>query len=891
MEVITSHSNADFDAIASMVAAQKLYPQAALVLPVSLEKTVRSAFVPAGRVFTLSTGHDFYKVKDIEPALVTRIILVDVHSTARIGPLADAAARPGVEVHIYDHHPASKGDLRGSLEVVRPYGASTTVLVEVLREKSLPISSAEATLFMAGIYEDTGNLTYPSTTVTDLETAAFLLSKGADLSTVSDMLKRELTPEEVSFLNEILKSCTTVTYGGHDIVIAQGVFTHHTGDISVLAHKTMDIEGMDTLFMLVDSGDRVHVVARSRSSGVDVGRVLKEMGGGGHAHAASATLKDVTLTEARDRLLGAIKKGIASVQRARDIMSFPPITVESNASMQSVAAILGRYNINAIPVVERGVFKGVITRQTIDKAMYHGLGDAPVCDFMTIETECVDPETPVEDIREMFIRHGQRLIPVVSGSRVEGVITRTDILRLLQREVRGDRPRVKMITKLMRDRLPMWLVEKLRSIGEVAEDMGCRAYVVGGFVRDLLLGRENLDVDIVIEGGDGIAFARAYASKMKLRVRSHKRFRTAVLIFPDGFKIDVATARLEYYESPGALPTVEQSSLKLDIYRRDFIINTLAVELNPGGFGTLIDFFGGQRDIKEKKIRVLHNLSFIEDPTRAFRAVRFSVKFGFTIEPHTRNLIKKALGLGVFRHLSGPRILEELRSILREDTALKAIKGLKDLGLLAVIDQEITLDETREALFERARDVIGWHRLLYTGDEAEGWLVLFLVLTDCLSEARLRALVKRLSISGRKTVEIILMRRQYLQALRRLARSSPVRSSDLYRLLDPLPREGILYMMAKTTDEEVRKGLSAYITRLRTVKPELTGADLIAMGMEQGPEVGRVLRALRCRRLDGKITSRDEEAAFVRRYLKRRARREAAAPAGRGSGSGASNKA
>jgi len=874
MEVITAHSNTDFDALASMVAAKKLYPGAALVLPGSLEKTARLALSKAG-VLSLDPSYTFQKIKDIDTALITRIVLVDVRSPSRIGALGPFTGRTGVDIHIYDHHPESKGGLRGSLEMLRPYGATTTVLVEVLREKGLAISAKEATLFMAGIYEDTGNLLYPSTTVADLEAAAFLLSKGADLSLVSDMLKRELTPEEVSFLNELLKSSTPLTYGGHDLVMAQGVFTRHTGDISILAHKMMDIGSMDTLFMLVDSGERIHVVARSRGRGVDVGRVLKEIGGGGHAHAASATLKDLTLTEARDLLLDAMKKGIASIKRASEIMSFPAITVESASPMTNVAAILGRYNINAIPVLERGLLRGVITRQTIDKAMYHGLGGSPVSDFMTIDVECVEPDTPVDDIREMFIRHGQRLIPVVSHKEVRGVITRTDILRLLQEDIRGDRPRVKVITKLMRERLPGWLVEKLASLGEVAAGLGCRAYVVGGFVRDLILGRENLDVDVVIEGGDGIDFARAYARKKKLKVRSHKRFRTAVLIFPDGFKIDVATARLEYYESPGALPTVEQSSLKLDIYRRDFIINTLAVGLNPGGFGTLIDFFGGQRDIKEKKIRVLHNLSFIEDPTRAFRAVRFSVKFGFTIEPHTRNLIKKAVSLGVFSHLSGPRILEELRSILEEDTALKAIKGLKALNLLPLIHPGITLDSAREAFFERAREAIGWHRLLYTGEGAEGWLILFLVLTDCLGEAELHEVVKRLSITGRKTVETINSRGLFLKTLKGLSRRCPLKNSDLYRMLHPLPIEGILYIMSRTGEEEVRKGLSTYITRLRGLSTDLGGADLKAMGLKQGPEIGRVLANLLARRLDGKITSREEEVSFVRRYLKRRKRVEA----------------
>jgi len=337
MEVISAHVNADFDALASMVAALKLYPEAKLVFPGSLEKAVKGALP------TLTLPCRFYKIKEIDLSLITRIILVDVRSLTRIGPLCSITGKEGMDIHIYDHHPCpapSAEDLHGQVEVVKPYGATTTVLVEILKERALDITPAEATLMMTGIYEDTGSLTYPSTTANDLMAAAFLLSKGADLSVVSDLLVRELTPEEVSFLNELLKSETTVSFGGFDIVIAQGVFTRHSGDIAILAHKIRDIEGMDTLFMLVDSGDRIHVVARSRGSGVDVGLILKGVGGGGHVHAASATLKGLTLIEAREVLLSAIKKGISSAQSAGDIMSFPPITVGEKRPLQNVAAIL-----------------------------------------------------------------------------------------------------------------------------------------------------------------------------------------------------------------------------------------------------------------------------------------------------------------------------------------------------------------------------------------------------------------------------------------------------------------------------------------------------------------------------------------------------------------------
>ena len=206
----------------------------------------------------------------------------------------------------------------------------------------------------------------------------------------------------------------------------------------------------------------------------------------------------------------------------------------------------------------------------------------------------------------------------------------------------------------MKERLSRRIIDILKAIGENANKLGYDAYVVGGFVRDLFLYRSNEDMDIVIEG-DGIAFAKRYAEAVHARIHAYDKFGTAVIIFPDGFKIDVASARLEYYKFPAALPTVQMSSIKLDLFRRDFTVNTLAIQLNPAKFGVLIDFFAAQRDIKEKTIRVLHNLSFVEDPTRVFRAIRFEQRFGFSFAVDTA-LLKIYHCLQLFRRYEKCRI-------------------------------------------------------------------------------------------------------------------------------------------------------------------------------------------------------------------------------------------
>jgi tRNA nucleotidyltransferase (CCA-adding enzyme) len=222
--------------------------------------------------------------------------------------------------------------------------------------------------------------------------------------------------------------------------------------------------------------------------------------------------------------------------------------------------------------------------------------------------------------------------------------------------------------------------------------MGCGAYAVGGFVRDLFLYRADEDLDIVIEG-DGIAFAREYGRISGARIHSHEKFGTAVIIYPDGFTIDVASARMEYYKFPAALPVVELSSIKLDLYRRDFTINTLAVQLNPEQFGILIDFFNAQKDIKEKAIRVLHNLSFVEDPTRVFRAIRFEQRFGFAIGRLTAGLIHNAVRMDFFRELSGRRVFNELQLILQEEKPAAAVARLNDFGLLRVVHPGLVWDK------------------------------------------------------------------------------------------------------------------------------------------------------------------------------------------------------
>jgi tRNA nucleotidyltransferase (CCA-adding enzyme) len=421
---------------------------------------------------------------------------------------------------------------------------------------------------------------------------------------------------------------------------------------------------------------------------------------------------------------------------------------------------------------------------------------------------------------------------------------------------------------MLRERLPKNITTLMKEFGETADRLGYHAYLVGGIVRDILLKHENLDVDIVIEG-DGIQFAHEFAENRDVRVRSHKKFGTAVLIFPDGFKVDVATARMEYYETPAAPPIVETSSLKMDLLRRDFTINTLALKLNKKEYGTLIDYFGGQKDLKEKVIRVLHNLSFVEDPTRILRAIRFEQRFDFKIGKLTLALIKNAINIDCFKDLSGKRLFVELKLLLMEQRPIEAIERLNELGLLYVISPMIKLTDDLMGILEGIREVISWFNLLYLNEPYDSWKVYWYGLTSSLDKEALKEMAEKLRMDDLENHRILSQQNQMDQILEALFRLKPADHFGAYTLLSQYDTETLLYLMAKARNETIKKVISNYFTKLKGVKVLLKGRELKRMGFEPGPLYRKIFDSLIEARIKGKVSSKEDEIYFVQDRFKK----------------------
>ncbi len=868
MKVITSHMNADFDSLSSMLAAKKLYPDATLVFPGSQEKTLRDFLIHS----TLYL-FDIEKMTKIDYNAVDMLILVDTRQKTRIGDLAKILGNGKVKVHIYDHHPASEDDIKGDVEVIKTIGATVSILVPMIRERNIPITPEEATIIMLGIYEETGSFQFSSTTIADFESASYLLSQGANVNLVSDMLVRELTPEQVFLLNDIIKNVVVYNINGVDIVITEASTEEYVGDLAVIVHKLRDMENMNALFAIFRMEDRVHIIGRSRIPEVDSGYIMSLMGGGGHKVAASTTVKDMTLIEARDRLLEILRYNVKPLWKAKDIMFFPVKSVDADGSIHDAKSILTKYNINAMPVLSDGVVVGVITRQVAEKAAFHKLENVPVREYMFTEFQSVLPEDSIEKVKEKIIGHSQRFLTVVENNVLKGAITRTDLLRILEDEIaktvldklefHEKYVQRKNVRRIMEERLDDETLKKLQDMGNLADELGYHAYLVGGFVRDLLLRDENYDIDIVIEG-DGIIFAEEMSRRFHVKMRSHKEFATAKIIYPDGFKIDIASARLEYYRAPAALPVVEHSSLKLDLHRRDFTINTLAISLNENTFGQLIDFFSAQRDIKEKTIRVLHSLSFVEDPTRVFRAIRFELRFGFKIGKHTLDLIKNAVKLNFLARIRGKRIWTELALILQEEGPEKILKRLDDLDLLKFISPTLTFTRDKEKLFTQMHAVFKWHEFLYQGKAIDKLQYYILALIDHMKHEDVAEFCKQLEMSEKLKRKTIENAERLREAMAKFAMGITVlKKSEIFKILELLSREAKLFIMAKTKSEETKKAISGYITSRNSYKSFTTGEDLKKLGIQEGPVYKEVLDKLKDAKIDMNLKTKEDEANFV----------------------------
>jgi tRNA nucleotidyltransferase (CCA-adding enzyme) len=856
MEVILTHENTDFDALASLLGAWKLYPDAIPVLPQRLNRNLR-------HFLTLYCDDlPFVEADDLPRRPIERVILVDTQALTRLKGMSSQT-----KVLIIDHHALDRPLTPGVTYSGEEIGATTTLLLEQISEARLPLSPIEATLLLLGIYEDTGSLSYPSTTPRDVHCAAWLLEQGANLEVVNKFLHHPLSEEQRQLYDQLLDNSQIHEFDGQSVVIATASAKGYVEEISTLAHKLRDLFEPAALFVLVELNEGfryIQLVARSSSETIDVAEIAARFDGGGHSQASAARIRGQTLDQARSELLELLETHIKPAVTVGQIMSYGVHTLPPDTTVADAAEMMRRYGHEGFPVVEEGRIVGILTRGQIDKALQLGFSSAPITFYMYKGEVSVHPDDSVSKLQDVMMEHGLGQVPVVEGGEITGIVTRTDLIKLWSAPPR--RPRRAEVAQLIEDALPIPLLELIQQASHTAAQMGSSLYVVGGFVRDLLLGTPTLDLDLVVEG-NAIALAKRLQKEVGGRVTSHARFGTAKLIldakaFPIPY-LDFVTARTEFYEHPTALPQVERSSIKQDLHRRDFTINTLAVCLDPDRYGELLDFYGGEQDLERGLIRVLHSLSFVEDPTRMLRAARLEQRLDFRLEERTEELIGNALGL--LDRTTGERIRHELYLILEEEVPEEALRRLDELGVLAQIHPGLKCDDWLRERFRRLRDSLETgSRKLEASERPDVEILYLALLTYRLSTPALESLVKRLTISS-DDAALLRQVNELLSSTSELVKKR--RPSAIYRLLKPYSGPAIFVLWTATDSEAVRERLELHHRTLRFIEPEIDGEHLKALGLKPSPLFGRILSALRDARLDGEVSTLEEEEALVEKLL------------------------
>jgi tRNA nucleotidyltransferase (CCA-adding enzyme) len=863
MHIILGHENADFDALAAVLAARKLNPDALAVLPERQNRNVATFLA------LYMNGLPFVRRADVDMAQVERITLVDTQRLPAIRNLPQ-----DVPVLVIDHHPVKDETEPRYTLTGEVMGSTTTLLVEQLQARQVPVEPLEATLMALGIYEDTGSLTYGGTTPRDLRAAAWLVEQHAALDTVRRFLEPPMNDTQQALFEKLIANSVTRTLEGYAVVVAAARVDEYIPEISSVAHRLRETLDPAALFVLVQMPTALHLVCRSTNDAVDSGTVARAFGGGGHGRAAAASLHDISFEQAYDQLWQEIERAVKPAVRVVDLMSRGVQTVDPTKTVGQLISKLRRIGHEGFPVVENGRVIGLLTRRDADRAMEHGLGNMTVRDIMTAGEVTLHPDDSVATLETTMVESGWGQVPVAdSNGKLLGIVTRTDLINHWasqhprQRTPDNELLTLEEIAAILGDTVAR-LIEVIASH---AQEAGANLYMVGGVVRDLLLNRSNLDVDFVVEG-DAIALANALHERYGGAVSSFRPFGTAkwtltadvaqaMGILDDQLPetVDFATARNEFYEHPTALPTVYSGSIKLDLARRDFTINTLAVQLSPAlAFGRILDFFGGVADLRAGRIAVLHNLSFVDDPTRMLRAVRFEQRLDFQIETRTAELMQTALPM--LRRITGERIRNELTMILRERVPEKALAVLHTRGLLSAIHPQLRF-EAAALWFAAARDGV------------PPWPLASAPLTDLywhligvdIGAGALPAVNERLLMPHGLAASML--------AAARLAAGDDALSrpdalpSQIDTLLKDVPDVALYAVWITRGDARVRDRLRRYIQTWRAVRPHTDGHTLKARGLKPGPCYTRILQRLRAARLDGDITDDEAEARLLDRLL------------------------
>ncbi|WP_448584113.1 CBS domain-containing protein [Thermocrinis sp.] len=809
MKVIILEEGADLDALSSAYGVLLLYEDAYLLKPSLLSRKASEVF---------KRFREKFRVVEELPEKFD-LVLVDSHK------LEDYKSFQIEDIYIYDHHPKAPKDFKGKVDMV---GSATTLIVEELQRLNKSISPEDATILAFGIYEDTGSLTYEGTTERDALALAWLLKMGASLRTIREFLREGLSKEEIDFLAKSLTAVEKLFIDDYKVTIFVLKSEDYNPEFLQVIYRLEDAKESDAFFVIVSAGSKTYLFGRGLKDKFDTSKVLEMFGGGGHSFASAVKLENVE-AERIKTILVQMLKGENPAIKIRDVMNTPPFTIREDFTVEQALSELTKRNYAGAPVVdEGGRLVGVVYKKVLLKVLKL-FPSKQVKDFMQSDFHTLSPEDFIWDAERILSTFGEKLIPVVEDDKLVGVVTRLDLMQAIRRQTEPLRSSHRKV------KLPPEVEDIAKQVGRVCKELGFRGYLVGGVVRDMLMGKSIQDLDFVIEG-NGLEVARRVAELYNVNIHPFPQFGTAHLKVGE-FKLEFATTRRETYPHPGAYPVVEPASIKEDLLRRDFTINAMAISVMEEDFGTLIDYFGGLRDLKSKLIRILHPLSFVEDPVRILRALRFAGRFDFKLSKSTEKALTNALALGILRHASKGRLLNELRLVFREEKLLNILKLYKQYEILEQLIEGFQWTPNLETKLEKLREIISWHRIEFTDRVIEyGWLYLIIILENVKGEDFLVGMNAPSWV--RETY--YLYKTQANEIIKKLQQSE--KNSEIYLLLKKF-REPFYLLIA--LNDRVRQKVILYMEKLSKVK-----VDVSKFAGMKGKELGMAIELEKLKLMD-----------------------------------------
>jgi tRNA nucleotidyltransferase (CCA-adding enzyme) len=847
VKFVISYDGAGFTALAPMLALGLLHPNARLILPGNPDQRVQAY---------LRENEDTMLLADplaLDLRELTELYIIgnpEDHNFCDLSRYKEAAG----EIVVYSSNPS---------------GTLTSQLVQSLVREEMEISPLQATFLALGIYEETRCLT-SGATPQDFYALARLFERQAHSGMLQKYLQNGGEMDRQLMFEKLVSNYQLDSIAGYRVLFCRGEVWDFLDGLTLLGRELL--KGLEAQMLVAifpfHGNNYINALALPEAS-LDLLEVFSPFNAtGSPANAAffQEGNPDVMMEEVKNLLF----KTLSAKTTAADIMNTYVKSIAPETTLSDARDQLEKMASTSLLVAVEGAYIGIISHQQVNKAVRFGYGHDPVEHYMEKNVPTVPPHTSLDTLLGIMARTERELIPVVdSKNRLAGTVSLKELVQAIHQEqnplTRGLAaiPAEENLRLLIEERVPKYMQGVLHMIGKIGDEMQLPVHAVGGFVRDLILGMPNEDVDVVVEG-DALTLATKVNDILGGKLTENKDFGTARITTPRQ-RLDFSTARQEFYAQPAALPEVERASLKKDLFRRDFTINTMAFQLNLSRFGHLFDYFKGLQDLESKTLRVLYSLSFVEDPLRIFRAVRFAVRLGFEIEPESKTLIKNALRSKVLNKVSKDRLGKELGLAFREKRVMLVMKELADLGVLAQIFPKLTLTSEN---FRIIREI---EELLLQTDPAEREQVkptpLYIAaLFYGKSRLDLFSKLHRIRISSRE-VDMVAAILHDADTAAGMLTEEGLPPEQVYDIFNKMTFETRLFVLALARGSLPRQYYESFSRKMKNLNPTLTGRDLLNMGLEPGPVFKDILNMLKLEKIKGKLESVEDEIYYIKKHF------------------------